>query len=338
MTNVDTTFNPQTLFPNFYNNMAVKVIAEVSRWTVSGRLDEGSNGKAPIDMRHLLDMGRVRGAWARDEQCLVTLDELTSRLPDAANAAYYLRAPLDGLMVIDIEPECPAEVSAQLLQLPETIYAEVSMSGRGYHLMVPLPRNFVDHPKAMYKKVLRHEKGWYEILLEHWCTFTRNPISKTDAALEATGRTPEEPYTSTASLYESLAASARSSSAHSTEIQTPVDPPSIVGSDEIVSETLDGADSRLKTLEDFDNDTSRWEFSILGTLLNEMRRHLVVIGYLKSTRYSDSDIAWLLYLAAVEVLPPRNKHRERRNGRPFLLDRAAAMVAANSKRSEGSTE
>lgn len=336
MTTIIEAIDPRACFPEFYGNSATATLAGAARWTVSGRLGEESKGKAPVDMRHLLDTGgRVRGAWARDEQCLVTLDELTEQLPTAANAAFYLQAATDGLIVIDIEPSCPVEISAQLLALPETIYSEVSMSGCGYHLIVPLPENFYDHNAAAGKKVLRQEHGYYEILLEHWCTFTRRPISEDVWERARAVDETEERYSSTAALYASLARSAKVTQAVSTEVRTAVEAPEIAGGEEIVSRTLYKAESRLKSLDDFENDTSRWEFSVLGTLHREMQRHLVVIGFLKKTSFSDGDVAWLLYEAVQQVLPPRSKHRERRNGRPFLLDRSAAMVAENRRKATG---
>jgi hypothetical protein len=60
-----------------------------------------------------------------------------------------------------------------------------------------------------------------------------------------------------------------------------------------------------------------------------MRRHLVRFGFVNRVTYSFDDRAWLLYQAALQALPSRPKHSERRNGRPFLLERAAAMVATS---------
>lgn len=330
MTAVLDTVDPQAIFPDFYGSPATATLAGAARWTVSGRLGEESKGKAPIDMRHLLDTGgRVRGAWARDEQCLVTLNELTERLPNAANAAFYLQSLSDGLMVIDIEPDCPAEISSQLLTIPEAIYTETSMSGKGFHLVAPLPENFHDHKAAVGKKVLREEHGYYEILLEHWCTFTRRPIAEDVWDRVRDVEEVNARYSTTSSLYASLARSATATQTVSTEVATAVEAPEIAGREEIVLRTLEGVEGRLKTIDDFDGDASRFEFSVLGTLRREMQRQLVVIGFLKRARYTDSDVAWLLYEAAREILPHRTKHRERRNGRTFLLDRAAAMVAEN---------
>lgn len=325
--------SPQELFPAFYGNPAISALARASRWTVSGRLgdDVGAKGKAPIDMRALLDIGRVRGAWSVGDQCLVMLGELTAALPNAANAAYYLQAAVDGLMVIDVEPDCPAQIAANLLALPGLLYTETSMSGYGYHLVAALPDNFHHYDCASSKRVLREEHGWYELLLEHWVTFTRLPVHE-DRSQVRTQVPATAPFASIEDLYASLASRAKASpSACAMMVGTDDEAPEIRGGEQIVERTLEGARPRMKGLDDFGGDHSRWEFSILGTLFREMRRHLVVVGFRSFTTYSSSDQAWLLYKAALEAIPSRAKHEERRNGRPFLLDRAAAMVAANAR-------
>lgn len=154
-------------FPQFYGNPAIRALADASRWTISGQIGDDDldvagkppTRKAPIDIRHLLDFGRVRGAWALDERCLVTLDELTQAVPDAANNAFYLQALTDGLLVLDIEPDCPPHIAVDLLRLPGALYSELSMSGNGFHILAPLPQNFHDFPIASTKRVLREEHG-----------------------------------------------------------------------------------------------------------------------------------------------------------------------------------
>src|SRR5699024_5582100 len=103
--------------------------------------------------------------------------------------------------------------------------------------------------------------------------------------------------------------------------------PEITSASEIIADTVRGSAQRRKRLEDFDGDRSRWEFSILGTLYAEMLTHLSLYGSLNLTGYTSGEQTWLLYRAATEVLPERAKHAEARNGRPFLLDRAAALIA-----------
>lgn len=326
---------PQRLFPEFYENFVVRVLADAKRWTISGRIgDEGRKGKAPVDARHLIDVGRVRGAFDISDTCLVDLDELTSTIPDAANHAFYLQSSTDGFMVIDIEPSCPEDVAADLLALPGILYSEVSMSGKGYHLVVRVPENLHDFPAAAGKRVLREQHGWYELLFEHWVTFTRRPVPRHDR-IAANASRRDRSFATVEDLYASLATKAKPpATTFSTTVRTGDEAPDIKGSQQIVERTLNGADPRFKSLDDFGGDHSRWEFSTLGVLHREMHRHMVVVGFLHRTTYSAADEAWMLYQAVQQVLPHRPKHDETRNGRPFLLDRAATLVALNSKESK----
>lgn len=330
---MNTVTNPRSAFPSFYENRAIRVLAGICRWTVSGHLgdDNKSRGKAPIDIRHLIDRGRVRGAFEITSTCLVTLGELTLELPEAANHAFYLQSNTDGLMVIDIEPGCPPEIAQNLLALPGILYSETSMSGRGYHLLSRLPKNLHGFPVAAEKRVLREENGHYELLLDHWVTFTRRPVS--EYVMQCAQRTDLDaaPFGSIDDLYASLAQNARPTvSVSAIGVHTGEDSPEIRGDAEVVARTVEGAAQRLKSPEDFDHDLSRYEFSVLGSLHGEMHKHLVRVGFLRRAEYSDGDRAWLLFKAALEVLPARPKHDELRNGRPFLLDRAAAMIALSA--------
>ncbi|WP_394941146.1 hypothetical protein [Psychromicrobium sp. YIM B11713] len=333
--------DPRVYFPDFYNNPAICSLATTARWTVSGQIGEPHSDdpeieptrKAPIDIRHLLEgcspgcrhVGPLRGAWAIDERCLLTLPELSTRLPAAANCAFYLRAATNGLFVIDIEKTCPQEIVQQLLALPEILYTEESMSGLGYHLVAPLPANFNAFPIGVGKRKLQEEHGWYEILIDHWCTFTRHPVA-TNVLKHARSTAVVEPeFATVADLYASVAEKAKAS-AEAAAVRTSVEIPEIPHAGTIVAKARLRAQSRLKTLDDFHGDYSRWEFSVLGTLYREMLPPL--IQFSGQIGYSQNDRAWLLYQAAVEELPHRPKHNERRNSRPFLLDRAAAMVAS----------
>lgn len=340
--------DPRAAFGHFYANVAIQALAREFRWTVSGQIGEDdpedptkrATRKAPIDLRHLLDGGGLRGAWALDDTCLVSLEELTDRFPLAANAAFYLRARTDGLMVIDIESKCPADVAASILSLPGIVYSELSMSGNGYHLIAPLPRNFHDFPAATGKKVLKQTDGWYEVLLEHWVTFTRQPVpaarrTRPPGSTTTFDETFEEPFDDVADLYSSLASLATDTaavSAAAVAVELSATLPAIPDSTAIISHVLSKGTPALRTLEEFGSDHSRWEFSVLRRLYIRMLPELATYGQKNSTAYTDSDRAWLLYTAALEVIPPRHKHRERRNGRPFLLDRAAALIAERKHR------
>ncbi|MGH3998761.1 MAG: hypothetical protein ACRDTJ_15050, partial [Pseudonocardiaceae bacterium] len=293
--------SPREVFPGFYGNLAIRSLARSARWTVSGRLgDPGDNskGKAPIDIVELAETGRLRGAFATDQTCLMPLEDLIGTLPLAANHAFFLRARTDGLLMVDIEPDCPSQIAADLIALPEIVYSEMSMSRRGFHLLAPLPTNFWDHPVAAAKTVLREEHGWYELLLEHWVTFTRQPIPTNGASgpnratrigladAVSAGLTRDEPaveqqdtaarqptFTSLAGVYEALAqkAIATLSSARDLEVSLALgtaEAPDIPGAQLILGTAT--AHLRLKDPKDFDQDTSRWEFSVLAALYRRL--------------------------------------------------------------------
>ncbi|WP_026927421.1 hypothetical protein [Granulicoccus phenolivorans] len=330
-------FDPRITFGEFYRNPVIRSLAPASRWTVSGRLGDlaptdaagppaggGPTYKAPIDARELIRTGRVRGAWAVDRACLVTLDELTRHVPRASNVAFHVQAQTDGVLVLDIEPSCPPDLADDLLRLPGLLYTEQSMSGLGFHALAPLPANFRDFPAATRMRRLQEEHRWFELLLDHWITFTRRPVAATVRARIA-GRTTPPRVASVAALYAQLAGSARPT-ARPAALDLGPGMPEIPHADAIVRQTLDRVRGRLRTPADFHHDLSRWEFSVLGALHHAMRGPLATRTAF-GTRYPPAAQARLLYLAARAVLPHRPKHDERRHGRPFLLDRAAALIA-----------
>jgi hypothetical protein len=324
---VTTPADPRGWFPQFYDNPAIRALATAHRWTVSGQIGEDSEErKAPIDLRELIDHSRVRGAWNIGPACLTDLDELTYALPGASNAAFYLQAQTDGLVVVDIEPDCPPEISADLLRLSGILYSELSMSGQGFHLIAPVPVNLHDFPVAAGKRVLRQEHGWYEILLDHWVTFTRFPVP--DRIIDQVATIPGPPrFAAIEELYAELAAKARETpSVSATAVHTGGAAPDIPHAAEIIERTLASARDRLRDPSAFGHDMSRWEFSVLGMLYRWMQIPLGTYSAF-GVRYSATDRTWLLYRAALGVIPARPKHKQLRNGRPFLLDRAAALVA-----------
>ena len=303
--------DPRSAFPEFFTNPIIQAIAEVPRWTVS------DNEKVPIDMRALLDRGVIWGAREISETCLVTLSEMTDKLPQAANNAYYIRSQTDGFAVLDIEKTCPPEIAAELLKIP-ALYAERSMSGKGYHLLLPLPANFWSFPIAAGKRVLKEEHGWYEILLDHWVTFTRNVIPAHQLPQPDVVGTPWE------DLYKTLGSLAVE--APTAEFDIALERPDIVRLDQIVE--LMTRRPLEKTLEDFHGDYSRYEFSSLGTLYNRLAPILVAIKDAEPDAvYDGSAVSWLVYEAGTRLLPPRAKHDEIRNGMPLLLNAAVGLVA-----------
>lgn len=333
--NPSSSFDPRTAFPQFYENQAIKILGGVSRWTISGQIGdpdpvtgEPATNKAPINARALIDEGRVSGAWSPSSQCLVTLDELAEHVPLAANCAFRARSAADGYLILDIEKTCPPEVSAELLALPGIHYSEVSMSGRGFHLVVDPPSNFTRWPDALTRPTLQEEHGWYEFLLEHYVTFTRRPLTQHDVDRAAAVDPATARFTSVEDVWTHLASTARPNITSAAAIPVAVEPPEIAMRDILVAAAVSSASALLKDPQTFNDDLSRWEFSTLSILYRMLRHHIRTHTGLGLAVPSDSDTTWLLFLAAREVLPHRPKHSELRNGRPYLLDRAAAMVAS----------
>lgn len=303
-------FDPRSAFPEFYSNPTISAIAEIPRWTVS------DNRKVPINMRELMKSDRIWGAHEISEQCLVSLDEMLGFLPNAANNAFYLRAQTDGVFVLDIEKTCPPEIAQELLKIPAA-YVEYSMSGKGYHLVLPMPANFWDFPIAAGKRVLREEHGWYEILLDHWVTFTRRAVP-TEALPQ-----PRHETGAWEALYAELAAGAKEVA--TTAFDIAAERPDIPRADRI----LEFMTKRPleKSIDDFHGDASRFEFSTLGTLFNRLRPILPAIKDVEPDAvFDESAMSWLIYEAAVKLLPYRPKHDEIRNGLPLLLDAASEIV------------
>lgn len=306
-------------YPDFVQNPVITALAGASRWTVSDK------NKRPIDMQEFIMSGRnvLRGASAADATCLVTLPELQNALPHATNAAFFLRAQVDGIMIIDIEKTCPPHVRDELLRLP-ALYRERSMSGIGRHLVMPLPTNLHEFPDAIGKTKLQEEHGWWEILIEHYITFTRNTA----------GLTLEHPtghnQTSWEDTYASLATSAvKTQSADILDVD--VDRPDPLPDQDALLDKMLAMPYR-KTLDDFRGDHSRYEFGLLGYLYGRLDTLLQTTQFTPfAASASSAHKAWMLYEAISQTIEHRPKHDELRRGTPLLLERASQIIALRDK-------
>lgn len=308
-----------TSFPNFYTNRAILSIANKPRWAVS------DTNKRPIDIPTLTnpdpEFARVVGVREITNGHLVTLPELTNIPIEFRNNAYYLRANIDNILVLDIEPSCPTEIRDQLLRLPY-LYAETSMSGKGFHLIMPLPDNYHDYPNATAKKKLQEPHKYYEIIIEHWITFTRSVLLPTIQPQNFSNTTWEK-------VYASLAIEAKPTI--KTDIDMDNEKPSIPHEPEIVNIITQMYSSRqTKSLTDFNGDHSRYEFSVLGSL----RYHLentIIASQFNDHKYSNIEKAWLIYLAIQNIIEPRDKHEQYREGLPILLYSAINLINSQRK-------
>lgn len=299
--------------------------------------------KMPINMKALRDQGKIYGAKSVADSC-VTLQESLDIVPNPSNHAYFLDSMKDGLICLDIEPKCPAEIKEHLLTLP-FIYGEISLSGKGCHLFFPLPDNYSDYPDAMKKVALKHEQGFYEILMCHWVTFTRNMIPTPQTFNQ-------QDRNNLSAFYASLASQAvKSIKADSLNLNPDnIDLSKIPGSD-VMIDYLKNL-TYPKNPEDFGGDQSRYEYGYMAFLYGEMMnfsRIAMIQNAMEDAGrevkepaflcdYEADEEAVMLYKALLEhveqgKLPKRDKHYEYRYDMPWLLYYASKYVQeARAKR------
>jgi len=294
-------------FETFYTDDFIKSIANNPKWTVS------DINKVPIDMFSYEYRHQIHGALFTDERSLITLPHLCELIPNAANNAYFLDAIADGFVVLDIEPKCPALIKKQLLKLPY-VYGEKSMSGKGYHLIFPLPKCMSDYPIAQTKLVMKEEHGYYEILLNHWVTFTRNQIALSTHK------------TQFSALFKQMAAAQKETIRQDVNIDG-IKPDNIHRYDQIISMLLD--QTYTKTADDFYGDLSKYEYATIGFFYWKLKKMMEVIKNQDTHVYRDNEQAWILYVIAQEKIPHRDKHDTARNGLPWLLYLTQEILAKN---------
>lgn len=307
-----------TAHQEFRDNPAIAALAESPRWTVSTKekmpidfvkLIQSFTGQLPIDQK------AIQGAVHRDHRCLVPLDSIFHWLPDAANHTFLIDASIDGLAVLDIESSCPPEIRDDITFRIAPLMLAESMSGHGRHLLLKLPENFDDFPIAAEKPVLKHPEGHYEILLKHYVTFTSRMLPITTSPVAGAW---EE-------LYAELASIAKPTPKAEFDVSEQM--PEIPHCEKILSKMMGLSASITTTAEDFGHDMSRYEFSVMGSVTTQAFYVLDIYQRMYQNRYTDEQIAWMIYLVSREVLPHRSKHDTLRNGLPLLLANAVNLVA-----------
>lgn len=292
-------------FPDFYNHPFIQSIAGRERWTVS------DNTKKPLDMYIWEYQGRPAGALFNDENSLVSLPKLCQLLPNATNNTFYMDALVDNFVMLDIEKTCPDDIKAELLQLPY-IYGETSLSGKGYHLVFPMPACMQEYPIAMKKVVMKEEHGYYEILLNHYVMFTRNMIAP------ATGNADFEVF------FRSLCEKQKETHREDIDIDN-LEPEPGPDYDKIMSLLM--RQEYRKTPEDFHGDISKFEYGYIGHFNFKLKQILKVNTIAVGYTYSDNEKAWMLYKIVRDRIPYRTKHDEFRDGLPWLLYLAREIIA-----------
>lgn len=321
---------PRQGISSLLNNLHINLLATLPRWTAvnetafteeqilaSNKLVSSAftSAKVPIDMQHFIRTNRLRGAVRTDNFCLVTLPEVIQAIPASNNACFYLQSLTDGYLILDIEPEASPETKAKFLSLPNIVYAETSLSGNGYHLLMPLPKNFHDFPIATGKRALKHPTEHWEILLNHYVTFTTMTLPSLPAP-DPNGPTLETIWAEIAPTAQEVVR---------TEINLSIDKPQIPHETELLA-GLRNSRYRKKP-EDFNLDYSRYEFGYIAYLYRTLIR--LISTLIADTEYrpdkilredfSTDAIAWLIYQILLEKLEHRDKHDEERHGLPWLL-------------------
>lgn len=296
-------------FDDFYNHPFIKSITDNEKWTVSDK------DKKPIDMFAYKYRQQITGALFTDNKSLVSLPELCELIPNARNNAYFMDSIVDKFVVLDIEPICPDTIKQKLLKT-KYVYGEISMSGKGYHLIYPLPNCFSKYPIAQKKIVMKEEHGYYEILLQHYVTFTRNMLP------DATGGEDFE------KIFEELASTQKETIRKDIDVQELK--PNDIPLEKDILITLNHLDYN-KTPIDFYNDMSKYEYGFMGFLYYKLKKQLALQDY-KEHKYSDNEKAWLLYTVAKNKIPKRQKHDEYRNNLPWLLYLASEIIAKDENK------
>ena len=320
-------------FPAFYENPVIKMLGPKEKWTVSTTKTPDwmttDNNKMPIDMWVLQHENRIAGAkYGEGHNPLVDLNTLCQLIPSATNNAYNLDAIEDGVVVLDIEPGCPDNLKNQFMKLPY-IYAETSMSGQGIHMVFELPEDIInDYPDVKIKSYLREQNGYFEILLKHMVTFTRNALPPSQAVFD---------ISAFRNVFEMLAMQAKPSS-KAIEMGTPEESIDGIPYAEDLLQELDEI-QYAKTIEDFPQkakhstapyDYSAYEFGMCSFYYSQLKRIIQQEPYNTNT-YTNEEMASIVYAKVANTVEPRSKHNQMRCGMPWLLFTATRAIAKSNK-------
>lgn len=300
-------------FPEFYEHPFIKSIAAHEAWTISDK------DKRPIDMWDLVlynqDLHKPpAGARTHTNECLMTLADVCKYVPTAKNNAYYFDSNRTGCVILDVEPDCSDELKAAFLNT-NYIYGEVSMSGKGFHLVYKTPDCLRNYPDAMKKLKMQDSARKFEFLMEHWVTFTRVliPPAKPNAG-------PIDAY------FEELCAMQKYKEKKynfDVDVERPNNIPQLSTIMMVMTNDL----HYKKTVEDFHGDMSRYEFGFAAMLYRRLER---ILKQFKKHEYTETEKAWILYDIMVERLEHRDKHDSMREGKPWLLYLVQEVMAKNS--------
>ena len=254
------------------------------------------------------------GAKNHTSDYLMTLEMVCKTLPAAPNNAYYFDSNVTGHVVLDVEPDCPDELKEIFLHT-NYVYGELSMSGRGYHLIYKTPDCLSKYPDAKKKIKMQDPHRKFEFLMEHYVTFTRNMLPPSD---------PNAPGID--AYFEQLCAMQQNTE-KKFDFNVDIERPENIPRYDMLIAMLKANCKYKKTVEDFGRDRSRYEFGYAATMYQRLKR---ILSQSKGHEYTQTEQAWLLYDVLVEKIPYRDKHDTIRDGMPWLLYVIREMMAKNA--------
>lgn len=309
---------------NFYGNETIKKISEKPRWTIS------DTNKRPIDMYEWTSKHAVKGCDIQLEGSTMTLKELDAIFADIGVPdlhTFYLDVMEDDIVILDVEPACPDAIKRRILTLPY-LYGEVSMSGKGLHLAFPKPKNFDEFENAAKKVALKDGHGYYEILLNHWITFTGRTLEMPIAKNVENQTDFEEFYAKIASIQKS---------SEENEVDFEFEDISIadIPESDYIIELLTTANHYPKRPSNFNGDMSSYEYGWFCYKYRRMRQILKLSRIIETGHdYTPQEQACMLREIARIALPKRDKHETwNLRGMSWLTYLAKTVVARKSNES-----
>lgn len=327
-------------------------------WTVSGLPDERyrqseDDTKVPLNFR-ALTRGVHFGARVGDEDATTDLDTLMGAFGgNPPNLAVYWNYDELPYPLLDIESHAEPELLELASHMP-ALYAESSLSGRGRHLVMPLPDGAdvseLRGAHNMHAEEDGHLDGDWEIHMRHWVTFTGYAIDVTPTgagsdAWDGMFMRAVEAHRSRASVVGTVTAAdvdldrmEREPPSHMREILSsfgrPRNRPKRSLGDFTYAKTKAAAGRNSS-----DVDYSAYEGHCMAhyawILMRDMAEGLFVAGdgtvvRIGHDEWDDGELAYILYTAAANGLAGfshRDKHDGVRCGMPYLLYEARRVVA-----------
>lgn len=289
------------MIQDFFNNQIIRYLAKRPYWTVN------IDNKKPLDIMEYERTNRIRGA-ANDDALtdLSNLLRIINAVPE--QYVYKLNAIRDRIVILDIEKTCPDDIKQTLLTLP-FMYGDISVSGKGYHLAFPLPE--IDQITAN-KTVMREEHGYYEILINHNVTFTNNTIFPQYDLANAPIQFNQ--------IWDELKASQKIAMKYDFDMDDENVNLDFPQHDMLKDAVIRHFKQRFKkTPSDFYGDMSRYEFAVIGSVRYSLMTMLDMPIFAKQTKLDKQQQITFVYNIVTEILDPRPKHQEKRDGKPMLL-------------------